>query len=126
MTIAGSGLVCAELAGVCPFGPICCGRDTGRVEEHGHLTRRGHLARCHEGELVLEVLRVLDQPHDPEGLLVVALGPGIADLQPKVGCQRRREGGLARRRRVVTGEEREHGPAEGAVWVLRSQLIVAH
>ena len=63
--------------------PNLLGRDTGRVEQHGDLARPAHLAGRHQGELVLEVLGVLDQPHHAKGRLVVALGPTIADFQAR-------------------------------------------
>ena len=67
--------------------PDLLGLDAGCVEKHGDLARPAHLARRHEGKLVVEVLGVLDQPHDPQRWLTVALGPNIADLQPKLGGQ---------------------------------------
>ena len=94
-----------------------------RVEQHGHLGRGRDLARHHQGELIQQALRVLDDAGDAPGLS--ALVPDVANLEVERGGDAIGHGHLARTGRVVPADQRKHRPAERTVRVLGPQVVRA-
>ena len=91
------------------------------VEQRRDSHRVLHLPRCNEGELVEEALGVLDDANH----LALDAGDSPGGSHPQVERQRNaaRHRHLVGARREVSGNEREHRPAEGSVRVLRTELI---
>ena len=96
-------------------------RDARGVEEHRDSRRVLHLPGREKRELVEEALWVLD---DADDLALDTIdAPAAADREMEVGNETACDSDLARARREVPGDEREHRTAEGSVWVLRAELI---
>ena len=120
-----SGLLpCADamLCGVDTVGPIAVRVHPGRVEQHGDLARRRHLARRHQGELVQQALRVLHDADHPRGMR----RPSVSVLpMPQVQLRGHPAGhrDLARAGRVVPGDQGQQRLPVRAVRVLRAQVV---
>ena len=101
--------------------PIELGSTPGASKSTVTSLRGLHLSRQNEGELVEEVLWVLDDAdHLPR---CASDSPGVADLQVEIRCDSSRDGDLVCCRRVVARNEGEHRLAVGAVRVLGPQLV---
>ena len=93
----------------------------GRVEQDGDLGRGADLARHHEGELVQQALRVLDDANDLAAL--PAPVPYVPELEVEGGGHAAGHGHLARTGGIVPGEQGEHRLPERAVRILGPQVV---
>ena len=73
------------------------------MHEDGDAGRRIGSARGRQGERIVEILWVLDQPDDPEG--PVSAGPGVADSEAEGGGHPVGDGHFAGVGREPSGEE---------------------
>ena len=79
----------------------------------------GQLSRGNQGELVEEALGILHEADHG----FAPLRPGVTDLEVELRRQAGRERDLVRALGVVTGEQLEHRRSEGAVRILRPELV---
>ena len=93
-------------------------RLVGRVDEDAHVVCGARGRGRDERELVTQLARVLDDPHDRPPLAVER--QGRADFEPQKVGHAVRDGDLARLRRVAAPAEGEEDVSVGAARILRA------
>ena len=93
----------------------------GRIKQQRHLARGAKLSRQDQGELVEQVLRVLDDTDHMAGHPRVM--PDTSHVEPEVRGHAGGNGHLAGRSREASADHAQHGLAVGAFGVLGPELV---